>query len=241
MHFWFFSKQELNISILWIPWITYKDNKENTVKKKKKKWNNIFQLYWLCFAIIQLESSEQSHFHSRRLGNKSPLILSRKDVENVAVSVTLRHSFYMCIKQVCTERDAFIVLWKFCHRPVWHWFLPGRGREQKLEVSAWRSVSRCWWRRPFRPLSCITSPSSRSTAARMLSTCFCRAALRSSYSMWVFRSCRISASRAVRSKKYAEKLTVTEQRRGQRAQWAVPLFFFICSAIPFTFLGNTDD
>lgn len=115
-----------------------------------------------------------------------------------------------------------MVLWKFCHRPVWHWFSPGRGREQKLEVSAWRSVSRCWWRRLFRPLSCITSPSSRSTAARMLSTCFCRAALRSSYSMWVFRSCRISASRAIRPKRHAEKLRQSqssEEVKGYSVLW----------------------
>lgn len=114
-------------------------------------------------------------------------------------------------------------------RLVWHWFSPGRGREQKLEVSAWRSVSRCWWRRLFRPLSCNTSPSSRSTAARMLSTCFCRAALRSSYSMWVFRSCRISASRAVRAKRHAETLrqwrSSEEVKRVQRA--VASLFFYL--------------
>lgn len=132
-----------------------------------------------------------------------------------------------------------MVPWKFCHWPAWHWFSPGRGREQKLEVSAWRSVSRCWWRRPFRPLSCITSPSSRSTAARMLSTCFCRAALRSSYSMWVFRSCRISASRAVRPQRHAK--TLRQWQRSEKVKWYTGcgiIIFFICAVSSFKFFGQ---
>lgn len=73
---------------------------------------------------------------------------------------------------------------------------PGRGTVEKLCVRAERRVSRCCSRRPFRVRSCCTSPSRRSTAERMLSTCFCSAALRSSYSILVFLSCRSSASRA---------------------------------------------
>lgn len=73
---------------------------------------------------------------------------------------------------------------------------PGRGTAEKLCVRAERRVSRCCCRRPFRVRSCCTSPSRRSTAECMLSTCFCSAALRSSYSIFVFLSCRSSASRA---------------------------------------------
>lgn len=116
-------------------------------------------------------------------------------------------------------------------------FSPGRGREQKLEVSAWRSVSRCWWRRLLRPLSCITSPSSRSTAARMLSTCFCRAALRSSYSMWVLRSCRISASRAGEAKETQRSSGGDAAERGRRSG---DHYFFICSLSSLKLSGITD-
>ncbi len=73
---------------------------------------------------------------------------------------------------------------------------PGRGTAEKLCVRAERRVSRCCCRRPFRVRSWCTSPSRRSTAERMLSTCFCSAALRSSYSILFFLSCRSSASRA---------------------------------------------
>lgn len=210
------------------------------------------------------------------------LFPSQRGAEKIAVGVTVRHSFYMCIKQVWTEKDhsccfhsveirrapqavlqtpdLFAALKRTYVQPLWplislralynyvsrlaemhlrscgkscSWprcrrVSPGRGREQKLEVSAWRSVSRCWWRRLLRPLSCITSPSSRSTAARMLSTCFCRAALRSSYSMWVLRSCRISASRAGEAKETQRSSEGDAAERKGTAVGGSLLFYLLC-------------
>lgn len=74
--------------------------------------------------------------------------------------------------------------------------LPGKGMLAKLLVSTWRRVSRCCCKTVLRLRSWITSTSSFSTAVRMLSTCFCRAAFLSSNSMLDFRSWRSSASRA---------------------------------------------
>ena len=74
--------------------------------------------------------------------------------------------------------------------------LPGKGMLAKLLVNTCRRVSRCCCKTVLRLRSWITSTSSFSTAVRMLSTCFCRAAFLSSNSMLDFRSWRSSASRA---------------------------------------------
>ena len=74
--------------------------------------------------------------------------------------------------------------------------LPGKGMLAKLLVSTCRSVSKCCCKTVLRLRSWITSTSSFSTAVRMLSTCFCRAAFLSSNSMLDLRSWRSSASRA---------------------------------------------
>lgn len=83
--------------------------------------------------------------------------------------------------------------------------LPGSGTPAKLVVSACRKVSKCCCSTVLRLRSCITSTSNFSTAVRILSTCFCRAAFLSSNSMLDLRSCRSSASRAVDIKPLSRK------------------------------------
>lgn len=95
------------MATLWIPWITYTDY---SIKKKKKC--NIFQLPWLCFAGVELCRTAQAHFTGKLLRNtvihlwrSRRLFPSQIGVEKIAVGVTVGHSFYMCIKQVWTEKD----------------------------------------------------------------------------------------------------------------------------------------
>lgn len=93
------------MATLWIPWITY----THYSTKKKQKHSNIFQLPRLCFAEVELRCTAQSHFTGKLLRNTIihlwRLFPSQKGVEKIAVGVTVRHSFYMCIKQVWTEKD----------------------------------------------------------------------------------------------------------------------------------------
>lgn len=96
--------------------------------------------------------------------------------------------------------------------------LPGKGMPTKLLVSTCRRVSKCCCKTVFRLRSWITSTSSFSTAVRMLSTCFCRAAFLSSNSMLDLRSWRSSASRAVNS-----PTRHTQNTCSTRSLWGVPM------------------
>lgn len=93
--------------------------------------------------------------------------------------------------------------------------LPGKGMLTKLLVNTCRRVSKCCCKTVLRLRSWITSTSSFSTAVRMLSTCFCRAAFLSSNSILDLRSWRSSASRAVN--------TPPPDTCSTRSLWGVPM------------------